>query len=119
MLEVYVGAEQVVGAGHPTATRRTARALAAALRSVVHLVDPQAIILGGTLAADPEVATMLHALLNAVTLAGGREPVEVRRSELGPDAALVGAATRVLDRVVADPTLVPEVVPETAATRSA
>lgn len=117
-LEVYVGAEHV-GDPHPTTTRRTAKALAVALRSVVHLVDPEAVVLGGTLAADPEVAGLLQPLLNAETLAGRETPVDVRRSELGADAALVGAATRVLDRVIADPTLVPELVPETAATRSA
>jgi predicted NBD/HSP70 family sugar kinase len=108
-LEVYVGA------AHTTTARRAARALATALRSVVHLVDPEAVILGGSLADDPEVAELLRTFLNEETLAGGQQPVEVRRSALGADAALVGAASAVLDTVVADPTI----VPATADARSA
>jgi predicted NBD/HSP70 family sugar kinase len=78
-----------------------------ALRSVVHLVDPQAIILGGDLAATPEVAEHVAEQLRRETLGGRWRPCEVRRSLLGSDAAAIGAAATVLDATVADPTLVP------------
>jgi predicted NBD/HSP70 family sugar kinase len=99
-LEVYVGA------GHAATPSRAARALATALRPVVHVVDPQAVILGGSL-AESAVAGRLFDRLNSVTLAGRQHPVEVRCSQLGPDAAIIGAASSVLDAVVADPTVVP------------
>jgi len=110
-LEVYVGAV------HAPSPAKAARALATALRPVVHLVDPQAVILGGTLAESPEVAERLHELLNAETLGGRRHPAEVRRSQLGEDAAIVGAASSVLAAVVADPTLV-SIVPGGVAARN-
>jgi predicted NBD/HSP70 family sugar kinase len=101
-LEVYVGT------GHTVKPKRAIEALATALRPVVHLVDPQAVILGGALADSSEIADGLALALNTRTLAGARRPVEIRRSALGAGAAAVGGASRALDRVLADPTLVPE-----------
>jgi len=75
------------------------------------------VILGGTLAEAPELAERLHELLNAETLGGRRHPAEVRRSQLGEDAAIVGAASSVLAAVVADPTLV-SIVPGGVAARN-
>jgi len=100
-LEAYVGSDS--GAS----PEEVAQALTVALRSVVHLVDPQAIILGGDLAASPEVAEHVAEQLRHETLGGRWRPCEVRRSLLGPDAAAIGAAATVLDATVADPTLVP------------
>ena len=100
-LEVFVGG----GATPPPG--KVARALATALRSVVHLVDPQAVILGGTLAAYDGITVALADHLREETLGGRWRPCQVRRSLLGADAAVVGAATTVLDTVVADPTLIP------------
>jgi predicted NBD/HSP70 family sugar kinase/predicted transcriptional regulator len=110
-LEVYVGA------GHAPSPAKAARALATALRPVVHLLDPQAVILGGTLAESPETAERLHALLDAETLGGRRHACEVRRSQLGDDAAIIGAASTVLGAVVADPTIV-ALVPRGSPARS-
>jgi predicted NBD/HSP70 family sugar kinase len=84
-----------------------ARALATALRSVVHVADPQAVVLGGTLGTSCDLVERVAAHLREETLGGRWRPCEVRRSALGTDAAVVGAATTVLDAVVADPTLVP------------
>jgi predicted NBD/HSP70 family sugar kinase len=97
-----------VGGGN-TATappEALARSLATALRSVVHIVDPQAVILGGSLAGSTEVIERLASLLAEETLGGRWRPCGVRGSRLGADAAMVGAATTVLDAVIADPTLV-------------
>ena len=86
---------------------QVADALATALRSVVHLVDPEAVLLGGSLAHDVEVAEHVAERLRAETLGGRSRPCVVMPSALGADAAAIGAATTVLDAVVADPTRVP------------
>ena len=101
-LETYVGSDAQIDA----TPADVARALAVALRSVVHLLDPEAIVLGGALAEPPEVAHLVAEQLAAETLGGRWRPVEVRRSTLGADAAAVGAAATVIDALVADPTLV-------------
>jgi predicted NBD/HSP70 family sugar kinase len=87
---------------------RSAAALATALRSVVHLVDPEAIVLGGSFATlgdgyAQDVARRLH----RDTLGARWHPSAVVPSSLGRDAALIGAATTVLDEILADPTIVP------------
>ena len=109
-LETYVGA-------HATASLdQTAWALAVALRSVVHLVDPEAVFLGGALGASSGLAEAVGRELEAHTLGGRWEPCQVRRSDLGADAACLGAAATVLDEVLADPTLVsPSATPSHAA----
>ncbi len=99
--------EVFVHSGVDRAQSQIARALATALRSVVHVVDPQAVILGGTLGTSDDLAERVAVHLRDETLGGHWRPCEVRRSALGADAAVVGAATTVLDAVVADPTLVP------------
>jgi predicted NBD/HSP70 family sugar kinase len=84
-----------------------AAALAAALRNVVHLLDPEAIVLGGTFAAlGPPFAADVADRLAATTLGARWHPCEVLASTLGVDAALIGAATVALDPVLTDPTVV-------------
>lgn len=109
-LETYVGSQ---ADADPDAI---ARALAIALRSVVHLVDPEAVVLGGALAASPTIAAGVARELAATTLGGRWQPCEVRRSALGRDAAALGAAVTVLDAVLADPTVVPPAPPSAART---
>jgi predicted NBD/HSP70 family sugar kinase len=100
--------ETVVGSRRRASASRRADALAAALRNVVHLLDPQAVVLGGGLAGDDgDLAEAVGQRLNATTLGGRWRPCPVLGSTVGPDAALVGAATVALDGVVADPTTVP------------
>ncbi|MFP4513149.1 MAG: ROK family protein [Acidimicrobiales bacterium] len=100
--------ETIVGAGRRASRPRRADALAVALRNVVHLIDPEAIVLGGTLADDADdLAPMVAERLREQTLGGRWRPCSVVRSSLGVDAALVGAATIALDEVIADPTIVP------------
>jgi predicted NBD/HSP70 family sugar kinase len=97
-LETVVGAERTA----PDADR--ARALARALTGVVHLLDPAAIVLGGTFADDADLAALVAERLHAQTLAGRWRPCTVRPSALGADAALLGAARRSIEAVLADPT---------------
>jgi predicted NBD/HSP70 family sugar kinase len=99
--------EAHAGTGSGATPEQVARALTVALRSVVHLVDPQAIILGGDLAASAEVTERVAEQLRQETLGGRWRPCEVRRSILGTDAAAIGAAATVLNATLADPTLVP------------
>lgn len=98
--------ETVVGAERSASTAVRARALARALIGVVHLLDPAAIVLGGSFAGDEELAQLVAQHLHAATLAGRSRPCRVRASSLGVDAALLGAARRGLERVLADPTTI-------------
>lgn len=95
--------ETVIGSGVDARPADVAHALAIALRSVVHLVDPEAIVLGGSLAHVPELPSELAPRLANDTIGGRWHPCVVRRSVLGADAALIGAATMALDAFVADP----------------
>jgi predicted NBD/HSP70 family sugar kinase len=104
-LETLLGSD---AATPPTADDAVADALAAALRTVVHLVDPEAVVLGGTLAGlGDSFATRVAARLHDITLGARWHPCVVHRSLLGADAALVGAATAALDTLISDPTTVP------------
>lgn len=82
--------------------------LATALGTVVNVVNPERIVLGGflssVLAYDP------HALRRAVedrALSPAMEGVDLVSSQLGPNLLLVGAAHRALEPLVADPAAVP------------
>ncbi|MEU7001594.1 ROK family transcriptional regulator [Nonomuraea sp. NPDC046570] len=79
-------------------------ALGVALASAVHLVDPGAIVLGGIFTPlfpwiHAPVETALQERLGGLT--GGPPPLTI--STAGPDAAVLGAAGQVLQRVIADP----------------
>jgi predicted NBD/HSP70 family sugar kinase len=87
---------------------RSPLAVATALRSLVHLLDPEAVVLGGTFATLGEAnAGEVARHLDRLTLGARWHPSLAVPSTLGADAALLGAATAALDRVVADPTIVP------------
>ncbi len=99
--------ETVLATGGATPDE-VADALAAALRTVVHLVDPEAVVLGGTLAGMGDAfARRVEDRLRDNTLGARWHPCVVRRSRLGTDAALIGAATAALDTLISDPTTVP------------
>jgi predicted NBD/HSP70 family sugar kinase len=100
--------EAVIGGDASAEPPVVAEALGSALRSVVHLVDPEAVVLGGALARlDDRAVSVVSQRLRDETLGGRWHACHVRRSTLGPDAALVGAAITTLDAVVADPTSIP------------
>lgn len=85
-----------------------ATALATALRSVVHLIDPEAIVLGGTFARrGPSFAASIQDQLAASTLGARWSPCAVTPAHFTNDAALTGAATVALDAVLDDPSIVP------------
>jgi predicted NBD/HSP70 family sugar kinase len=87
---------------HPDVLRAAGRALGIALAGAVHLLDVPAVVLGGSYPrCGPLLLDAARAELAArvFSLAG----VDLRFSALGPDAALRGAATAVVQAVLADP----------------
>lgn len=99
-------------AGRDALARRNpaqaADALVAALRSVVHLIDPEVIVLGGTFAElGDEFAVAVASALADNTLGSRWHACEVVPSALAPDSTLIGAGAAPLRRVLADPTIVP------------
>ncbi|MER7362820.1 ROK family transcriptional regulator [Nonomuraea wenchangensis] len=119
-LEVYAGQDALLGplesvtalveqleAGEPRALEACARAghaLGVALTSAVHLLDPGRIVLGGVFAPlfpwlDAPVKDGLGARLGQMR--GAPPPLVV--SGIGADAAVLGAAGLVIQRILADP----------------
>ncbi|WP_149258753.1 ROK family transcriptional regulator [Actinomadura sp. K4S16] len=88
------------------AVARAGRALGGALASVVNLIDPDTVVLGGVFSP---LAAWIRPPLEGVLAAGlgslrrGAPPVEV--SGLAEGAAVLGAAGLVVQRVIADPAL--------------
>ncbi|MEU6641567.1 ROK family transcriptional regulator [Saccharomonospora sp. NPDC046836] len=86
------------------AVRSAARWLGTALSSVLNLLDVPTVVLGGTYARlYPWLHEPLRAELQARVLSAPWASIEVRRSALGTEAAVRGAATSVLRSIVADP----------------
>jgi predicted NBD/HSP70 family sugar kinase len=110
-LEIVAGLEAMLGdaadlgslaATRPDAVRSAGRALGIALTGAVHLLDVPAVVLGGSYPrCGPLLLDAVRAELAARVFS--RAGVDVRFSALGPDAALRGAATAVVQAVLADP----------------
>ncbi|TQM38597.1 ROK family transcriptional regulator [Pseudonocardia cypriaca] len=100
-LETVAGLE-ALAAGRPEAVGAAGRALGIALTGAVHLLDVPAVVLGGSYpGCGPPLLDAVRAELTARVFS--RAGVEVRFSTLGPEAALRGAATAVVQGVLADP----------------
>ncbi|MEO3869798.1 ROK family transcriptional regulator [Nonomuraea sp. B12E4] len=119
-LEVYAGQDALLGT-LPTvaslvsllesgdrralaACRRAGHALGVALTSAVHLLDPGRIVLGGIYAPlyrwlEEPVAAGLGDRLGQMR----GTPPTLLVSEIGPDAAVLGAAGLVIQRLIAEP----------------
>ncbi|MDO9507938.1 MAG: ROK family protein [Thermovirgaceae bacterium] len=67
-------------------------ALARAIAAAVHILDPQAVILGGGLSRSSGLLETLRPLVLRHTAPPFRETLDLRLSLLGDDAALIGAA---------------------------
>jgi predicted NBD/HSP70 family sugar kinase len=75
------------------AVRGIARQLARAVAVAIHLLDPEAIILGGGLAQDnPTLLRTLEDELGVLVMAWPRRPIPIRVSGLGYHAGVIGAA---------------------------
>ena len=86
------------------AVEHAGEALGIALSGVVNLIDPDAIVLGGTYAAlVPWLEAPLNATLERQVVGARGRPVEVLQSALGPDAAVRGASGWIVQGVLAAP----------------
>ena len=97
--------------GDPLATevvREAAHHLGVAISGLLNLMNPGAVILGGSLTrvGDPLVVPLREAVLRR-TLLPSVAASEIRLSPLGDRSIAVGAATHVLAAALADPTLFP------------
>lgn len=91
--------------------------LGVGLVNLLHILNPQTVVLGGHLAAVHGEAPEYVAEQLAGALPAAREQVEVVPAALGSDAVLVGAAEVAFDRLLADPVgLLPELAAGTRAT---
>lgn len=84
----------------------TADHLGTAVAGVLNLMNPAAVILGGSLSRLGDL--LLQPLREAVsrrTFAGSIAAATIRTSALGPQSIALGAATQVLDTALSDPRL--------------
>ena len=80
------------------------RWLGIGLASVINVLDPTMVVLGGVLGeAYPLVADRVEHELARRTMSGLRETVEIVRSALDIDGPLLGAAELAWDPVLVDP----------------
>ncbi|GAB2860918.1 ROK family transcriptional regulator [Actinocorallia aurea] len=111
-LEVYAGRDalpspEALSSGDPSALeacRRAGHALGVALASAVNLLDPGTIVLGGIYApVFGRLAPAVREVL-AERLARLRPTLpDLVPSATGPDAAVLGAAGQILQRVITEP----------------
>jgi glucokinase-like ROK family protein len=82
--------------------------LSAALAGVLNILNPAAVILGGSLARlGPTLMASVQEGVRAQTLVSSVAASRIVASELGPRATAKGAATLVLDSALADPRMFP------------
>ncbi|MFB9662975.1 ROK family protein [Glycomyces mayteni] len=94
-------------AGRPetlAALETAASALGVALANVCNLLGVDTVFLGGSFALmDSWLSAGVQAELSQRVLFADWAPVTVRPATIGPDAAAIGAALAVVDRISADP----------------
>ncbi len=97
--------ERLRAVEHPSAAlRQVGRYLGMGLGSVVNLLNPEVVVLGGVFRAlFPAVREDALAALTTAALEAPREQVHVVLPQLGGDAVLIGAAEKVFEDLLADP----------------
>jgi predicted NBD/HSP70 family sugar kinase len=86
------------------AVRTVAEALGRTLASLVNMLNPERVILGGSLAGVLDFArTDIRAALDSYTMTTAGDAVQLCTPGLGEDSALLGAAELVFARMLADP----------------
>ena len=95
------------GAGDPraaTAVRTVARALGHTVGSLVNVLNPERVILGGSLTGVYEFAgEVVTKAMNEYAMSPDRDAVELCAPGLGPDSTLLGAAELAFAQLLADP----------------
>ena len=93
--------------GEPAARAGIAQvgsALGLAIANLVNLLNPEVVVLGGSLAPILELgATSIEAALDRYAMAGPRGMVILRTPGLGDDSSLIGAAELAFRPLLADP----------------
>jgi predicted NBD/HSP70 family sugar kinase len=88
--------------------REAAEYLGIAIASMVNLMNPSAVIVGGGMARlDDRVLNPIRETVLRRTFVAAAAACEIRTSDLGPRDIAIGAATLVLDAALHDPTLFP------------
>lgn len=86
------------------AVRQVAVALGRAIAGLVNTLNPERVMLGGSFCDVLDIARPeLEAGFDAYVLDAPGESVVLRKSDLGEDSALLGAAEVAFDRLLADP----------------
>ena len=103
--------EDAALAGDPLAlqvVREAAGHLGVAISGLINLMNPALVVVGGGLTRLGEILLEpLREKVRSHTLVTSAAAAEIKASELGARATAVGAATAVLDRALADPSLFP------------
>ncbi|QDZ15990.1 ROK family transcriptional regulator [Humibacter ginsenosidimutans] len=71
-----------------------------ALASIVNFVNPQMVVIAGSLGSAPQLVAAIRSELYGRCLPFVAETLEVRASGLGPDAAVLGATQLALDELL-------------------
>jgi predicted NBD/HSP70 family sugar kinase len=88
--------------------REAAEHLGIAVAEMLNLLNPSLVVLGGGLARLGELLVEpLRETVKRRTLVTSLAATEIRTSDLGPRTVAIGAATRVLEAALADPSLFP------------
>jgi predicted NBD/HSP70 family sugar kinase len=91
-----------------TVVNEAAQHLGSAVAGVLNLMNPAAVIIGGSLARLGELLlTPLRVAVHSQTLVDSLAASAIRTSALGPRAIAVGAATLVLKRALSNPSAFP------------
>jgi predicted NBD/HSP70 family sugar kinase len=97
----------LLGATSPSIAAEVERQLdflAIALRNAINTLNPSMVVLGGFLSSLYAVAPgYLDALVAAEPLAASREPIAIRRAELGANLLMIGAADLAFEPLLDDP----------------
>ncbi len=86
-------------AGDPVATElwlRSVRALAAGISSLINVVDPDLVVLGGGISAAPELTDALGAFMDELEWRPDGIPLPIRTAQLGSHGGAIGAARRAM-----------------------
>jgi predicted NBD/HSP70 family sugar kinase len=90
--------------GASAGVRKLAESLGRALANLVNLLNPQMIVLGGSLAGVLEVARAeIDAALDRHAMDAARRMVDLQAAALGDDSSLLGAAELAFRPLLADP----------------
>lgn len=75
---------------------RSVRALATGIASIINIIDPEVVLLGGGISAAEELSEPLIAFMDELEWRPGEKRVPIRTARLGPYGGAIGAARRAM-----------------------